>query len=279
MATQYRCKSQARRKAAAEIPALNGIDYLEVSLDQLSLKVYLIHDLAPTTVLAEDNVVIEGGVRIKGELAVREVAAGGNVLTVTVNKPGDFSTYTLRLVQSPTNLLPPAGFDPLLSEVNFSFKADCPSDFDCAPEPDCPPERLPEPEINYLAKDYASFRRLMLDRMSVIMPDWQERNPADVLVALVEALAYVGDHLSYYQDAVATEAYLGLARRRTSVRRHARLLDYFMHDGSNARAWVCFHFEADGGPDRDQHRAFERHQRHRRRLGRGPQARVRKLGG
>ena len=51
-------------------------------------------------------------------------------------------------------------------------------------------------------------------------------------------LAYVGDHLSYQQDAVATEAYLGTARRRVSVRRHARLVDYHMHDGCNARAWV-----------------------------------------
>jgi hypothetical protein len=63
-------------------------------------------------------------------------------------------------------------------------------------------------------------------------------------VALVETLAYAGDHLSYYQDAVATEAYLGTARRRTSVRRHARLLDYPMHDGANARVWVAF--EVDG---------------------------------
>ena len=70
------------------------------------------------------------------------------------------------------------------------------------------------------------------------MPQWQERNPADLGVALVELLAYVGDHLSYQQDAVATEAYLGTARRRVSVRRHARLVDYPMHDGCNARAWV-----------------------------------------
>ena len=37
---------------------------------------------------------------------------------------------------------------------------------------------------------------------------------------------------------MATEAYLGTARRRVSVRRHARLVDYFMHDGCNARTWV-----------------------------------------
>ena len=66
----------------------------------------------------------------------------------------------------------------------------------------------------------------MLDRMAVLMPRWRERNAADLGVALVEMLAYVGDHLSYQQDAVATEAYLGTARRRVSVRRHARLVDY-----------------------------------------------------
>ena len=55
---------------------------------------------------------------------------------------------------------------------------------------------------------------------------------------LVELLAYVGDYLSYYQDAVATEAYLDTARERISVRRHVRLVDYFLHEGCNARAWV-----------------------------------------
>ena len=68
------------------------------------------------------------------------------------------------------------------------------------------------------------------------MPDWQETHAPDLGVALVELLAYAGDYLSYYQDAVATEAYLGTARQRISVRRHARLVDYRMHEGCNARA-------------------------------------------
>jgi hypothetical protein len=78
----------------------------------------------------------------------------------------------------------------------------------------------------------------MLDRLSLLAPGWTERNAADVGVTLVELLAYVGDELSYRQDAVATEAYLATARRRTSLRRHARLVDYLVHDGCNARAWV-----------------------------------------
>lgn len=95
-----------------------------------------------------------------------------------------------------------------------------------------------QPSIDYMAKDYESFRQLMLDRLSATLPAWQERHAPDLGIAIVEMLAYVADYLSYYQDAVATEAYLGTARQRISVRRHARLLDYVLHEGCNARAWV-----------------------------------------
>ena len=258
MATQYRCKSRLRLKEVTDKTTLQGIDYLEVESDQKTLTVYMISERA-VPVLSKQNVVILGGVRVRGgtiltgldgelavvpgDIKVESAEATGSVLTVVVNQPGDFSTYTLRLVRSSTNLEPPTGFDVQLCEVDFGFKIDCPSDFDCAPVQECPPEQLDEPEINYLAKDYASFRRLMFDRLSVIAPDWEERNAADVGVMLVELLAYAGDQLSYYQDAVATEAYLGTAHLRTSLRRHARLLDYPVHDGCNARAWICFLLE------------------------------------
>jgi len=71
-----------------------------------------------------------------------------------------------------------------------------------------------------------------------LAPQWIERSPADLGIALVELLAYAADQLSYYQDAVANEAYLETARQRISVRRHARLIDYAMHDGASARTFV-----------------------------------------
>ena len=108
----------------------------------------------------------------------------------------------------------------------FSFKVDCPSEFDCATRGPIEEPEPPAPQIDYLAKDYASFRRLMLDRLAVLVPDWRERSAADTLMTLVELLAYSADSLSYFQDAAATEAYLGTARLRASVRRHARLVDY-----------------------------------------------------
>lgn len=263
MGVQFQCKSNKRREQLRG-SALNGIDYLEVRdlegssprPEQRLLRVHFINPLPETssedTTLTKDNVRIDGGERIRNikvEAVLKELERveeavleepERKVLNITVDKAGDFSTYTLSLVKGRQETEPPEGFDRLGSQIDFSFKVECPSEFDCRPSQVCPPEKLEQPVIDYLAKDYASFRQLMLDRLSVVMPDWRERNPADVGIAMVEVLAYVGDYLSCYQDAVATEAYLGTARKRVSVRRHARLLDYPMHEGTNARAWVCF---------------------------------------
>jgi hypothetical protein len=250
------CCDERRRALVRQHAALNGIDFLEVvdhdepaaAERQRRLRVSFVKPPAPPLkaallALTPAGVRITGGVRTLGIVA-DAVQLNGDVLEVHVTPRGDFSPYTLSLV-GPGGA-PPAGLDPRLASVTFSFKVECEGDFDCRASRVCPPETPPEPEIDYLARDYASFRRLMLDRLAVLLPDWQEGNPADVGVALVELLAYVGDHLSYRQDAVATEAYLGTARRRASVRRHARLLDYFLHEGCNARAWVQVQVTGDG---------------------------------
>jgi len=236
-----------RRRDLVRLSRFFGLDYVEVSDDQLTLTVVFL-GRAPADITAA-NVTIAGGERITN-LAVTGIdvqpatdPALDDTMLVTVDQPGDFSTYRLcvRALDGdghPTDA-PMAGFDPRYACAAFTFKAGCPTGLDCAPPPACPPPARVEPEINYLAKDYDSFRQLILDRLAVIMPGWQERHVPDVGVALVELLAYAGDQLSYYQDAVATEAYLATARRRISVRRHARLVDYAMHEGCNARAWVC----------------------------------------
>ncbi len=169
-----------------------------------------------------------------------------NWLIVLVDQRGDHSMYRFKLVDGSSEA-PPAGFDPVLTAVRFRFKIECPSDFDCEAERACAPAFATPPRIDYLTRDYQSFRRLMLDRLSVLLPDWNERNPADLGVTLVELLAFAADRAAYFQDAVATEAYLDTARLRTSVRRHARLLDYRVHEGCNARAWV--HLKMVEAPD------------------------------
>ncbi|HEY7875598.1 MAG TPA: putative baseplate assembly protein, partial [Actinomycetota bacterium] len=265
------CCDERRLLAVKEAGVLNGIEYLEVSdtdappppsLRQRTLFVRL---LKPVVGLTKSNVVISGGERVPVvEVEWAEPATAlppgedpalvaglddpDSVLVVRTESRGDFSMYTLRLVAAAEGADPPAGFDPLLAAVEFSFKVECPSDFDCAPTTHCPPTAGSAPAIDYLAKDFGSFRALMLDRLSLLAPGWRERSPADAGVALVEALAYVADELSYRQDAVATEAYLATARRRVSLRRHARLVDYVVHDGCNARTWVRVEVNGEAVP-------------------------------
>ena len=169
---------------------------------------------------------------IRDSLHRAEADDEDDYLDVRVDKRGDFSTYELCVVELDERGRetgnPYPGFDARYACAPFSFMVDCPSDLDCRSEVACPPEPRAEPEINYLAKDYASFRQLLLDRLALTMPDWTERHVPDLGLTLVELLAYVGDHLSYHQDAVAAEAYLDTARQRISVRRHARLVDYIV---------------------------------------------------
>ena len=262
---RYSCCDLFRRNAIDAHATLNAIDYLEIAdlvpaeLDARELAEYnslpanrrgrflwqrritltFVNPLTAEHIagLSSDTILISGGERVR-HIRVDVLGTGADTAILRASPAGDFSRYALSLVRSASDARPPEGFDPILSRVDFSFKVDCPSEFDCQQTTTCiePPDLVPE--IDYLAKDYGSFRRLMLDRMSQLLPQWRERNPADVGIALIELLAYVGDHLSYQQDAVATEAYLDTARRRTSIRRHALLVDYFMHDGCNARAWL-----------------------------------------
>ncbi|MET1052884.1 MAG: putative baseplate assembly protein [Mycetocola sp.] len=244
--TECLCCSRNRGEAIRSSAQSNGIDFIDV-LDgpevpeadrQRILRVHVINPPSPQLLaIGPRNVVVDGGVRVRG-IRATAVHWDGLVLSVTVDRPGDFSIYTLRLTTMSGGTIP--GMDALLSHVDFSFKVECPADFDCVFRHECTPPQEDPPEIDYLARDFAGFRQLMLDRLSVLAPEWTERHPADLGTVLVEALAYSADQLTYQQDAIAMEASLTSARRRSSARRHSRLVDYRTHDGSNARTWVQF---------------------------------------
>lgn len=266
------CCDRHRRNAVAADERFNGIDWLEVvdrdaAVVTLRQRTLLLRCLKPVAGLSKANIVIEGGERVLGikvkwayppdsvpahetsdeeRLFFATLPHPDQVLVVRIDKRGDASPYVLRLVRGTNDSLPPLNFDPLLSEIGFSFKVECENDFDCAVVAPCPTTPRPQQAIDYLAKDYSSFRRLLLDRMRQLLPDWREKSAADTYIALIELLAYRGDLASYRQDAVATEAYLATARSRISLRRHALLVDYRLQDGCNARTWLHLHVSADG---------------------------------
>ena len=234
------CGDEQRRAEVFSLPLdLNGIDFVECRDDTFPPRLDVVFVKTTTSIPIDlvgkpDLFRIEGGMRITG-IRVTKVEAGTSLdrLKVTLDAQGDFSFY--RLVITHPKL------DPRLDSAVFRFRASCPTEIDCRQETECPPETVVEPALDYLAKDYASFRQLLLDLIPQRNPGWVERNPADLGIALVELLAYAGDHLSYFQDAVATEAYLDTCRQRVSAKRHARMIDYRMHDGRNA--WTFAHLE------------------------------------
>lgn len=257
-AVQY-CGTERRRQRVAEATIdtgggvlLNGIDYVEVidrdaptdDLRQRLLTLVFLRDdgviAAGVPLLAPDNVRIEGGTRVSG-IRVTAVQAGAvpHSLALTLDAAGDYSPYRLAVRLGAANDAVPPFIDPMLAAVDFTFKAECPSAFDCAVS-DAPSEaRSLGTPIDYLAKDYDSFRQLILDRVAVSLPDWTTRSPADLGITFIEALAHAADRTSWFQDAIATEGFFGRARLRQSILRHARLLGYSASEGCNARVAVA----------------------------------------
>jgi hypothetical protein len=163
-----------------------------------------------------------------------ELYKKGDVLTLTIPKDQpaikkDISLYTIELA----NIV---GLDRFFSKA--LFHTDDEISIDPAQVSVLKKKEQKSPEVDYLTKDYKSFRQVISDRISAIAPEWKERRTPGVGMAIIEILAYAGDYLSYFQDAVAMEAYYRTARSRVSLSRHLRLIDYFMHEGCNARVWV-----------------------------------------
>ena len=227
-----------RRNGLLAQTVLTGIDFVAVHEDQVTLDVFF---LVPPATLATPLVgsIAQNQIHIisKGEPEVAltglawAVAEGRDVLRLTTAGPGGFAYYRLR-IDDPR-------IDPFFNDVRFSFKANCPSGLDCAPPAqECPPESAVDFPVDYTARDFWSFRRALLDFAAQRYPQWQDRLEADVGVMLAEVMSAVGDELAYYQDHVAREASLETASQRRSLRHHARLVDYSMHDGLGARAWL-----------------------------------------
>ena len=254
--TEISCATDARRSLIRR-QRLFGIDSVEPDDDGRTLIVTFLGKAPRDDRIGPGHIRIGGGRRITG---IRVVGVDmeyiddpelDDWMIVRVDRTGDSSEYTLCVVaEGPdgrAGTVPFPGFDPRYYCASFSFRAGFPTDDDCAATPNCLPPGTdrPRPVIDYTAKDYDSLLRLLLDRMTLTAPAWTERHAPDLGVTLAELLAYTGDQLSYQQDAVATEAYLTTARRRVSVRRHVRLIDYAMHDGCNARAFVMIEVSED----------------------------------
>jgi hypothetical protein len=90
--------------------------------------------------------------------------------------------------------------------------------------------------IDYLARDYDSFRQALIDLIPSKLPEWTDRSEADFGIVLLELVAYMGDILSYYVDRQTNECFVATAQERRSVIQHLRLIGYEMAGAAPAAA-------------------------------------------
>lgn len=91
--------------------------------------------------------------------------------------------------------------------------------------------------IDYMARDYGSFLQSMRTLIPEKLPEWTDyESEADFGNVLLQLFAHMGDILSYYQDRVANESFLGTAQDRRSIIHHLRLIGYRLSTAAPASA-------------------------------------------
>ncbi len=241
---------ETKNEAALEVHFFNN-NYLDAIVAAYTAKKGTAKQLFP----------ISGGSRIRAGAALGQVQVDSSprpaapaiaranppqqndpVLVLIVKPIGDYSTYTL---QVRTATITDTFFDPLFAEIRFKFRPGC-FNTNCSPDWEPAAEPPDEPAIDYLAKDYGSFRRTMLAAMMERVPGWEPTSEADLDMVLADLFSVAADELSDYQDRVMNEAYLSSARKRVSIARHARLMDYHIHQGNQASAWLALELDLHG---------------------------------
>jgi hypothetical protein len=91
--------------------------------------------------------------------------------------------------------------------------------------------------IDYMARDYDSLLLSMRELIPFKLPEWKEYEAeADFGNVLLQVFAHMGDILSYYQDRIANESFLGTAQERRSIIHHLRLIGYKLATAAPASA-------------------------------------------
>jgi hypothetical protein len=105
--------------------------------------------------------------------------------------------------------------------------------------------------IAYRVGTHADFKRTLLARLSSTDYPAQAplttRAPDDYTVALCDSFAVLADVLTFYQERIASESWLGTATERRSVLMLARLIGYQLNPGVAAGTALAFTLESAPG--------------------------------
>lgn len=80
--------------------------------------------------------------------------------------------------------------------------------------------------MDYTNKDYEAFRSMMLEQLSILMPEYTDHSQTDAGIVIIELLARGLDILSYYQDVNIGETYLATQEQLENALKWCDMLGY-----------------------------------------------------
>jgi len=106
--------------------------------------------------------------------------------------------------------------------------------------------------ISYRIGGWPEFRESLHSALSssefAKLDELRTRDPDDFTIGLIDAFACAADVLTFYQERIANESYLGTARERVSLQEMGRLIGYRLRPGVAAETSLAFTFETPPSP-------------------------------
>lgn len=108
--------------------------------------------------------------------------------------------------------------------------------------------RIPLPQIDYSSRDWESIRQSLFNYLKNRFPDdWTDFSESNLGVALIEAVAYAFEVLSFSMDRHVNENFITTARERGSIIKLAALLGYKLHPATSASVAALLDLEQLSG--------------------------------
>jgi hypothetical protein len=94
--------------------------------------------------------------------------------------------------------------------------------------------------IVYRGGTFPLFQARLLAALQARLPAWRDLGRRDYGLALLDMWATLADIITFYQERIASEAFLRTAVRRESLIRIAALVDYRPNPGASAATYLAF---------------------------------------
>lgn len=86
--------------------------------------------------------------------------------------------------------------------------------------------QIQNPWVGYLNRSYSSIKQNILNRLGLSNPEITDHSESNILIIIISIFAGLMEQLNYYIDNLAREAFIGQARRYSSMVSLSKLIDY-----------------------------------------------------